>query len=96
MSVAPENLGKIVDSMAGKTVVVIGDIMLDSFIYGSTDRMSPEAPVPVLLKSREKTMAGGAGNAAANLQALGVTTQVIALIGNDAHGQTVRDLLDRY
>ena len=93
MSVAPENLGKIVDSMAGKTVVVIGDIMLDSFIYGSTDRISPEAPVPVLLKSREKTMAGGAGNAAANLQALGVTTQVIALIGNDAHGQTVRDLL---
>lgn len=93
MTLDPENLGKIVDSMAGKTVIVIGDVMLDSFIYGSTDRMSPEAPVPVLLKSHEKTMAGGAGNAAANLIALGCKTAVIALIGQDAHGQTVKSLL---
>lgn len=87
------NLGEIINAMAGKSVVVIGDIMLDCFVYGSTNRMSPEAPVPVLLKSHEKWMIGGAGNAAANLRALGVKTDVIALIGKDNHGAVIRDLL---
>lgn len=67
----------------GKTVAVIGDVMLDTFIYGSVDRISPEAPVPVLNISKRSYNFGGAGNVAVNLATLGVTPLLIGRVGND-------------
>lgn len=79
------------EAMKGKTVLVIGDIMLDHFIYGEVDRISPEGPVPVLRIKSRKTMLGGAGNVLANLSGLGVKAALVSLIGQDADGQQVRE-----
>src|SRR3989304_4241977 len=75
-------------------VLCIGDVMLDRFIYGSIERISPEAPIPVLLVEREKHMLGGAGNVAANLAALEVQATLIAVIGADAMGVDIRKQLE--
>lgn len=71
---------------AGKRVVCVGDVMLDRFIYGAVARISPEAPVPVLKRSRETSMPGGAANVARNLASLGLRPVVIGVIGDDADG----------
>ena len=68
-------------------VLVIGDLMLDRFRYGSVSRISPEAPVPVLHVRREIAMLGGAGNVLANIAALGCRCGLIAAVGDDADGQ---------
>jgi len=70
-------------------VLLVGDIMLDSFIYGAVSRISPEAPIPVISVNREKKMLGGAGNVLANLAALGCETDIISIIGKDVAGQEV-------
>ena len=73
--------------------LVIGDIMLDKFQYGTVSRISPEAPVPIFKLSHEKQMLGGAGNVVANLMALGCQTTFIGIVGNDEHGKVVSRLL---
>jgi D-glycero-beta-D-manno-heptose-7-phosphate kinase len=82
-------------SFAGHTVLVIGDVMLDHFVIGSVERISPEAPVPVVRFTREDYRLGGAANVAANLQALGARVEVIGLTGDDAEGARLRQELDR-
>ncbi len=72
-----------------KPVVIIGDLMRDIFVYGDTKRLSPEAPVPVLLIDHDNAMPGGAGNAAANLGALGVPARLIGVVGDDAQGRAL-------
>ncbi|MDB2682850.1 D-glycero-beta-D-manno-heptose-7-phosphate kinase [Alphaproteobacteria bacterium] len=72
-------------------VLVVGDIMLDRFIYGEVDRISPESPVPVLSVRREDTMLGGAGNALANLVGLGANAAIIALVGDDDEGRVIEE-----
>ena len=67
-------------------VVVVGDVMLDRFVYGTSGRLSPEAPVPVVRKTRETMMAGGAGNVARNIEALGGRPTLFGLAGQDAAG----------
>lgn len=67
-------------------VVVVGDVMLDRFVYGTSGRLSPEAPVPVVRKRRETIMAGGAGNVARNIEALGGRPTLFGLAGQDAAG----------
>ncbi len=79
--------------MRKTTVLVAGDIMLDRFVYGGVERISPESPVPVLSVRREDVMLGGAGNALANLRGLGVKGRIIALAGNDESGGQLRALL---
>lgn len=64
-------------------VLCIGDIMLDRYCYGAVDRVSPEAPIPVLLMEREKSMLGGVGNVVANLRDLGAVVSVLAVAGQD-------------
>lgn len=71
----------------GARVLVIGDIMLDRFRYGSVSRISPEAPVPVMHVSSERTMLGGAGNVLSNIAALDCKTGLIAVIGQDEAGR---------
>jgi D-glycero-beta-D-manno-heptose-7-phosphate kinase len=79
---------------AGRTrIVVIGDVMLDQFIWGNVARISPEAPVPVVEFQRESFMPGGAANVARNLSALGVQTELFAIIGQDEAGKKVEQLL---
>lgn len=78
----------------GKAVVlVVGDVMLDRFVSGAVERISPEAPIPVMQVKRETTMLGGAGNVVRNLVALTVGVRFCSLIGNDATGFEVQRLL---
>jgi D-beta-D-heptose 7-phosphate kinase/D-beta-D-heptose 1-phosphate adenosyltransferase len=81
------------DRLAGARVAVIGDVMLDRYVYGEAERISPEAPVPVLRVTDEKAMLGGAGNVVRNLAALGVQSACLAVVGADADGERVKALL---
>jgi D-glycero-beta-D-manno-heptose-7-phosphate kinase len=81
-------------SAATKTrVLVLGDVMLDHFIWGGVSRISPEAPVPVVDFERESFMPGGAANVARNLTALNVPTELLGAIGNDDAGRKLQKLL---
>lgn len=77
------------DQFMTRSVAVIGDLMLDCYLYGDVSRISPEAPVPVVRAKSEKTVAGGAANVAANLATLGLTVRLAGLTGQDE----ARDLL---
>ncbi len=81
-------------TFAGKTVLVLGDVMLDRFIYGAVDRISPEAPVPVIAVEKETAMLGGAGNVARNVAALGAKAVLIGLVGQDDAGAALRGMID--
>lgn len=74
-------------------ILVIGDIMLDRFIYGKVERISPEAPVPIFLVNHEKEMLGGAGNVVANLASLGCQVVYVGIVGNDHYGSKLATLL---
>lgn len=74
-------------------ILVIGDVMLDQFIWGSVARISPEAPVPVVDFERESFMPGGAANVARNLTALNVTTELFGVVGRDPAAQELKALL---
>jgi len=87
-------LETIFDQMPGRTILVLGDLMLDRYIWGTVERISPEAPVPVLNVTREEAKLGGAGNVANNLQALKATVKMAGVIGHDRQGETVIELLE--
>lgn len=74
-------------------IIVIGDTILDSYTIGSSERLSPEAPIPVVKKQREKFNLGGAANVARNLKHLGVDVRFFSAIGKDDAGERVKDLL---
>ena len=74
--------------------LVIGDVMLDVFTYGSVDRISPEAPVPIFRFAYNDEMPGGAGNVAANLASLGCKTTCIGIVGDDPAGQKLSHILN--
>jgi D-beta-D-heptose 7-phosphate kinase/D-beta-D-heptose 1-phosphate adenosyltransferase len=75
-------------------VLVVGDVMLDQFIWGGVSRISPEAPVPVVEFSRESFMPGGAANVARNLVSLATPAELFGAIGNDDAGRKLKKLLD--
>jgi D-beta-D-heptose 7-phosphate kinase/D-beta-D-heptose 1-phosphate adenosyltransferase len=75
-------------------LLVVGDLMLDQFVWGNVNRISPEAPVPVLEFVRESFMPGGAANVARNLTALGARALVLGVVGHDAAGRQLKELLD--
>lgn len=77
---------------AGRTLVV-GDLMLDRYVTGTVDRVSPEAPIPVMRVDDEDEMLGGAGNVARNIASLGGQATLVALIGDDLSGQRLAELL---
>jgi rfaE bifunctional protein kinase chain/domain len=78
---------------AGARVLVVGDVMLDRYWYGDASRISPEAPVPVLLWQREEERLGGAANVARNCAALGAPTRLLSVTGRDDAGERVATLL---
>ncbi len=75
-------------------VVIVGDVMLDTYWWGHTDRISPEAPVPVVSLDKREQRVGGAANVALNTASLGAQTTVISVIGNDEDGNDLISLLD--
>jgi D-beta-D-heptose 7-phosphate kinase/D-beta-D-heptose 1-phosphate adenosyltransferase len=85
-------LADALDRLAGARVAVIGDVMLDRYVYGEAERISPEAPVPVLRVREESEMLGGAGNVLRNLAALGARATLISIVGDDADGRRVAEL----
>ncbi|MFA5593100.1 MAG: D-glycero-beta-D-manno-heptose-7-phosphate kinase [Micavibrio sp.] len=87
------HLARIVGSMDKTRIMVAGDLMLDNFVRGEVERISPEAPVPVFLERAEDKMLGGVGNVIANLAALGVTPVAFAVTGDDEAGAEVRNLI---
>ena len=80
--------------MRGARVMVVGDVMLDRYWYGDATRISPEAPVPVVLFSKEIDKAGGAANVACNCAALGAKTELLSVVGDDPEGEQLRKLLE--
>ena len=76
-------------------VLVIGDVMLDQYIYGTVERISPEAPVPVMLRGKTSLKAGGAANVALNLKALGARPILLGVVGRDLSGDRLLDVLDK-
>ncbi|MDB5302970.1 MAG: hldE [Phycisphaerales bacterium] len=90
----PTRLIEIVESLPRSRIVLVGDLMLDRYLYGNAERLSPEAPVPVLHYQKEEVRLGGAGGVAANLAALGAEVDVIGVIGNDDNGVLVRKHLE--
>src|ERR1043166_4299591 len=89
----PSRVRRILRAIARTRVLVIGDVMLDQFIWGCVSRISPEAPVPVIDFQRESFMPGGAANVARNLSALGVPTELFSIVGQDDPAQNLRRLL---
>src|SRR5204863_686562 len=88
-----KRLRQILDRASSKRILVIGDLMLDEFVWGKVGRISPEAPVPVVQVTSETFFPGGAANVARNLREFVDKISVIGLIGKDHGGQQLRRLL---
>lgn len=91
----PEILIAAVRQFSRKRILVVGDVMLDRFIWGSVSRISPEAPVPVVEIRTETTCLGGASNVAANIRSLGAIPVPLGIVGRDSEGRSLREMLKR-
>jgi D-beta-D-heptose 7-phosphate kinase/D-beta-D-heptose 1-phosphate adenosyltransferase len=80
-------------AFAHARILCVGDVMLDHFVYGAVERISPEAPIPVLRISHETGMPGGAANVARNIAALGARVSLVSVVGADREGETLAALL---
>ncbi|CAK0742482.1 D-beta-D-heptose 7-phosphate kinase / D-beta-D-heptose 1-phosphate adenylyltransferase [Azospirillaceae bacterium] len=83
------DLARDIEALASTPILCIGDVMLDRYVYGSVERISPEAPIPVLRIERHATMLGGAGNVASNLEAVGSMPRFISVVGDDEAGAAI-------
>ncbi len=88
-----KRVSQLLKAASRNRILVVGDVMLDQFIWGSVSRISPEAPVPVVEFQRESLMPGGAANVARNLTALGARAELFGLVGQDPEGQRLKNLL---
>lgn len=86
-----EKLETIIKKFKGKRILVLGDIMLDRYVWGTVERISPEAPVPVVQVSRDTLCLGGAGNVYQNLKSLGAFPLLFGTIGNDEKGEWIKN-----
>ncbi|UCF06183.1 MAG: D-glycero-beta-D-manno-heptose-7-phosphate kinase [bacterium] len=84
---------RICEAMKGSTVAVIGDLMLDRYIWGQVERISPEAPVPVVSVESTNVRMGGAANVAWNLVSLGITVPLVAVVGTDPSARQIRTII---
>jgi D-glycero-beta-D-manno-heptose-7-phosphate kinase len=85
-----EALGRLFERMEGLPILVLGDVMLDRYLWGDTSRISPEAPVPVIDAKDETLRLGGAANVARNVRALGGRPWLVGVVGDDPYGQDLR------
>ena len=86
-------LASIIEKLNDIKVLCIGDVILDSFVYGEVERISPEAPVPVLKITRREKMLGGSGNVVRNLDAIGASAMFFSVVGNDEPAKEISSLL---
>jgi rfaE bifunctional protein kinase chain/domain len=82
------------DSFASLKVGVIGDVMLDTYMWGKVDRISPEAPVPIVSLDKKEYRIGGAGNVALNCHSLGAHVSILSVVGNDTEGMLLDELFE--
>ena len=90
------NLESLFDSFNHMKVAIIGDVMVDAYVKGKVHRMSPEAPVPVLLLDKEEARLGGAANVALNLKAMGAEVYICSVIGTDTAAKELLSMLDQH
>ena len=76
-------------------ILLVGDVMLDRYLWGDVERISPEAPIPVLRVGKQEHRLGGSGSVASMTASLGAQTILAAVVGQDAEGRIVRELLDK-
>jgi rfaE bifunctional protein kinase chain/domain len=88
--VTVERVQQILESMRSKKAAVVGDVMLDRYVWGLVSRISPEAPVPVVDVTKETSRLGGAANVAHNVAGLGAASQLIGVVGDDGMGKELR------
>lgn len=88
-----ENIDQIFNKFSELRVLVIGDAMVDNYLWGKVERISPEAPIPIVSVTKNENRLGGAGNVSLNIQAFGANPILVSIIGNDEKGHTFRDLL---
>src|SRR5579871_1823677 len=91
--VGDTELAQIVRRFAGSRILVLGDVMLDRYVSGSASRLSPEAPIPVLRPNASRATLGGAANVAMNIATLGGHVSLVGVVGADAAGEQVAQLL---
>jgi D-beta-D-heptose 7-phosphate kinase/D-beta-D-heptose 1-phosphate adenosyltransferase len=92
-TLSPARVGRLLATARQARLLVVGDVMLDQFIWGGVSRISPEAPVPIVDFQRESFMPGGAANVARNLAALGVPVEIFGAVGRDAAARHLERLL---
>lgn len=86
-------LSKALSTVTPRPILVVGDLILDRYIFGHTSRISPEAPVPVVVATHDESKAGGAGNVALNLLSMGARPRLLSRVGDDAAGHELSGLL---
>jgi rfaE bifunctional protein kinase chain/domain len=92
-SLSKKRIESLFKNFLGKTIAVVGDLMLDRYIWGSVHRISPEAPVPIVDVESESARLGGAANVANNLKSLGGIPLLVGVIGNDNSGKLLKDTM---
>jgi len=90
-----EEIRQLFESFNELNALVLGDVMLDAYYFGNVERISPEAPVPVVSVSSKDRRLGGAANVALNLKNLGAQVRVCAVVGNDRDGELLKDLFEK-
>ena len=93
MKISKEDINHAFAQFEGKQVLILGDVMIDSYLRGKVDRISPEAPVPVVRLDKRESMLGGAANVALNIKSMGAVPILCSVIGNDYRGEEFIDLL---
>jgi len=93
INIGKQRVEQIFEGFRGRSVLVLGDVMLDKYLRGRVSRISPEAPVPVVEMESESYHFGGAANAALYLKTLGLEPILIGLLGDDRNGEIFFDLL---
>ncbi|HAJ79400.1 MAG TPA: D-glycero-beta-D-manno-heptose-7-phosphate kinase [Fibrobacteres bacterium] len=92
-TISKDRLKKIVSGFKNSSIMVVGDCMIDKYIWGDVRRISPEAPVPVVQVESQTSRLGGAANVVRNLSSIGVTSYIVSICGNDGDGMQLREML---
>jgi len=95
MKVSKRQLAKIIRKFTASRILVVGDLILDHYIFGGVGRISPEAPVPVVWANKEEFLGGGATNVALNLVSLGAQVSLLGVLGRDHFGKTLHSLIKK-
>jgi len=95
MTTSAQEVNRILDRMGEASILCVGDMMLDRFMYGVVERISPEAPIPVFTQQREERMLGGVGNVVRNILSLGASASLASVIGDDTVGTQLTSLVGK-